>query len=277
MTGPDSASAWLRHAPLIALAMALGAGLSAPARADQVFTVGSTLDQIDDDVSDGLCRTAAGTCTLRAALMQANRTSGVGATIIVPAGVYTLTRPRTPSGGELDGDLDLTTPTSGNPSIRIVGAGKSTTIIDANQIDRVLSIAANRSATISALTIRNGFSTGDGGGLDAALDSTVTLQDVAISGNTSLGYGGGIRSAGTLTMRDCVISGNASSTSGGGIHGNGVLSVDQTVFSDNTAGSAMGGAISQLHGTLVVRKSRLLSNHAVHGAGISQNNGYCHD
>ena len=104
------------------------------------FTVDSVLDQIDDDTSDGICHSAANHCTLRAAIMQANRTSGLGATIIVPAGIYTLTLPAAGLDGEDNGDLNLTTPGSGNPKITITGAGAGSTIIDANQIDRVFHV-----------------------------------------------------------------------------------------------------------------------------------------
>lgn len=42
------------------------------------FTVDSTLDQPDTLTIPGTCHTAANTCTLRAAIMQANRSSGIG-------------------------------------------------------------------------------------------------------------------------------------------------------------------------------------------------------
>ena len=35
------------------------------------YTVNSEADEIDDDVTDGICHTASGVCTLRAAVMQA--------------------------------------------------------------------------------------------------------------------------------------------------------------------------------------------------------------
>ena len=51
------------------------------------FTVNSTLDQVDNNVGDGICATLSGTCTLRAAIMEADKASGPGATIIVPPGI----------------------------------------------------------------------------------------------------------------------------------------------------------------------------------------------
>ena len=68
------------------------------------FTVNSTDDQPDDLTIPGTCHTAANTCTLRAAVMQANRTSEAVATIIVPAGVYTMI-PWAGADGEGNGDL----------------------------------------------------------------------------------------------------------------------------------------------------------------------------
>lgn len=111
-----------------------------PARAQPVFLVDSVLDQIDDDINDGVCHTGANTCTLRAAIMQANRATGVGATIVLPAGSYVLTRPQTASDDDTSGDLNLATPISGAPLITIAGAGASMTIIDANQIDGVFRV-----------------------------------------------------------------------------------------------------------------------------------------
>ena len=58
--------------------LAVGLLFSAPSYAIPTFTVNSTLDQPDDLAQPGTCHTAAGTCTLRAAIMQANRSSGGG-------------------------------------------------------------------------------------------------------------------------------------------------------------------------------------------------------
>lgn len=53
------------------------APVTSPMSAGVTFIVNSTLDQPDDLTMPGTCHTAANTCTLRAAIMQANRTSGV--------------------------------------------------------------------------------------------------------------------------------------------------------------------------------------------------------
>ena len=51
------------------------------------FVVNDSNDSIDKDSLDGKCETIAGTCTLRAAVMQAND-SGGDVTINLPAGNY---------------------------------------------------------------------------------------------------------------------------------------------------------------------------------------------
>lgn len=235
MTNSSAAVATVRTA-LIVLALVF----SAPLLAEQIFTVDSTLDQIDDDVSDGICHTAAGTCTLRAAIMQANRTTGAGATIILPAGVYTLTRPRTPTGGELDGDLERTTPASGSPVIRIVGAGRSTTIIDAAQIDRVFHVGSLRTAIISRATIRNGYTIENGGGL--LVYGALTLDDVIVSGNRAMQGGGVCNSGGgRVLIKRSIVSSNIASEGGGVLSDGFGLDIEDSTIAGNGASRAAGG------------------------------------
>jgi CSLREA domain-containing protein len=54
------------------------------------FIVNSTNDAVDNNTGDGICAAASGSCTLRAAIMQANALAGAD-TISVPAGTYQLT------------------------------------------------------------------------------------------------------------------------------------------------------------------------------------------
>jgi len=84
---------------LLMFAMPITTGAQA-APAAVTFTVNSTLDQPDDLTVPGTCHTAENTCTLRAAIMQANRTSGAGATILLPSGTYALTIPAAGADGE---------------------------------------------------------------------------------------------------------------------------------------------------------------------------------
>ncbi len=100
---------------------------------------------------DGVCETGSGNqeCTLRAAIQEANALDGMD-TIVIPAGTITLTRAGAGENMAATGDLDVTDTT------RIVGAGISQTIIDANTLDRVFHLSTTGRIEMQGLTIRNG-------------------------------------------------------------------------------------------------------------------------
>lgn len=234
----------LAAAPLFSLIL-LSASL---AHADVIFNVNTVADQIDLDVSDGICQTSTGACSLRAAIMQANHLTGPIATRIkLPVGNYVLTRPVAGADGEDSGDLNLTSPLSAGQSIEIEGATASTSIIDANQIDRVLSIDLNRVVTLSKITLRGGYSL------------------------SALTRGGGIYSLGALTVLDSIIEANAANNgNGGGVHSLGTLHVERSIIRSNSG--FLGGAV-YLRGTGIIRESSIFSNAASFGGAIEVNGG----
>lgn len=200
-----------------------------------VITVNTTADEIAADPQSGLCRTASGACTLRAAVQTAN--ARPGSTIVVPAGRYVLTIPPDPrkvQGRNPDattGDLNLTAPTV------LRGAGRDRTVLDANGIDRVLSVAAP--VTVAGLTVTGGvaaqheipfYDTGGGG---IANSSNLALDDVIVRGN-SAGYGGGIFNVpgSDLQTNNTTITGNTSGEAGGVRCDNTCTFTDSTI-SDN--------------------------------------------
>ena len=240
--------------------------LAPQAFAIQTFTVNSTLDQVDDNISDGVCHTAANTCTLRAAVMQANRTPTGGATIILPAGVYTLTRPPVNDDGDDSGDLNMTTPVNGSGVISLVGAGASTTIIDANRIDRILHVGVSRTASVSGVTLRNGQVGGlPGGGIRNK--GALTIDHVIVTGNHG-GDGGGIYSSGTLTVQDSSLIFNVSTIYGGGLYnddtGVGIVNMTGSTVAFNTARS--GGGLTSF-GDITVVNSTIAGNEAIENGG----------
>ncbi|MEV0297512.1 hypothetical protein [Nocardia sp. NPDC050710] len=175
-------------------------------------------DEIAADPKGGQCRTASNTCTLRAAVQTAN--ARPGSTIVVPAGRYILAIPPDPKkvqGRNPDpttGDLNLTAPTV------LRGAGRDQTVLDANGIDRVFSIAAP--VTLAGLTVSGGvtaqheipfYDTGGGG---ISNSSNLVLDDVVVRGN-SAGYGGGIFNVpgSDLQTKNTTITGNTSGEAGG--------------------------------------------------------------
>ena len=206
---------------LLACALLLGAAGAGAA----TFTVNTTNDTSDADVGDGICSDINGNCSLRAAIMQANFTtvSGPSNTIIIPAGVYKLTRPGN-EDGDILGDLDITA------TMSIQGAGSASTIIDGNGAvtgDRVIQILSSANETsLSGMTIRNGKRTStfdEGGGLYWAGSGSghLNLSDVIIESNAAP-YGGGLflnySSSGDIVEMDHVIvRANTATAAGGGM------------------------------------------------------------
>src|SRR5215831_14382012 len=151
------------------------------------FTVNDTADLPDDSLQDGICHTAANTCTLRAAVMQANVTGGSSVTITLPAGTFTLLRPVLGADGDYEGDLNLQSPAT---TMIIAGAGAAQTIIDGNGLFRVFNIAAGHDVSIAGMTIRNGYTTGYGGGITSG-DGNVSISDCDFDHNTAW-FGGAV-------------------------------------------------------------------------------------
>src|SRR5918992_2268269 len=87
------------------------------------FTVDSTADRVDTNIGNGECRTSVGTCTLRAAIQEANALSGHD-TIEVAAGVYELGIPTVNDDLPSTGDFDIT------DTVTITGESAAATIVD---------------------------------------------------------------------------------------------------------------------------------------------------
>ena len=257
----------------IAAALLLSSMLAASHAAAVTFTVNSTDDLPDTNPGSGTCHTSANTCTLRAAVMQANRSSGAGATIVLPAGIYNLTIPASVPDGDFNGDLNLTPPPSGSPNavIAITGAGAATTIIHGNKLDRVFHVYSGRTATISGVTIRNGYRSGvglDGVGGGILNQGSLTLENAIVTLHASSNGGGGIYSSGTLTLRSTTLSHNGTSTGGGGVYNRGgPLNIINSTIDHNAADS--GGGIFNFDSDLVVINSTISLNSVTgDGGGI---------
>lgn len=230
----------LLRLPALGIAIAMQLLLATGARGSPppvTFTVNSNADIGDANPGNGICDDGVGVCTLRAAVMEANRYAG-DVTIELPSDVYTLSAPV--SGlGEYTGALKLTTPASGSPAITISGAGGAITIIDGNATDRALTVAAGRTAVISGVTVRNG-------------------------------YGNGILNYGVLTLSAAVVRDNSGAVAGGGIGNVNQLGVYNSTITMNSAN--YGGGISNYIGAgLTVVNSTIDRNHAYNAGGIENN------
>jgi CSLREA domain-containing protein len=217
---------------LVAVCATHAAGIS--------FTVDSTEDTADAAAGNGTCADALGRCTLRAAVQEANASAGPDV-IMLPAGVFRLTLVNPAFGDDqaATGDLDV------NDSVTIAGAGAPVTIVDGNGSDRVFDVFAP--TVLVGLTVRNGHSGADGGGIETF--DVLTLTDVAVSGNTADGNGGGIENVNAAILTRVTVDGNVAAGAGGGVdNGDGatITAVNATV-SGNTA--SRGGGIENSDST----------------------------
>ncbi len=203
--------------------------------------------------------------------MEANRSSGAGATISLPAGTYTLTIPASGSDDETNGDLNFTAPTSGSPVIKLVGAGAANSIIDGNQIDDVIKIAAGRTVEISGVTIRNGYAVANSGG-GIANAGTLTITDCVLYGNHSDQVGGGIDSTGSLTMTACTVTQNNATRGGGVSVQGGSATVAYSTVSVNSAPKAAGVYVLGPY-TITIYDSTIAGNAATQEGGGIGNDG----
>ncbi len=158
-------------------------------------------------------------------------------------------------------------------SLTITGTGAGNTIIQANANPntatyRVFNISSG-TVTISDMTIRNGNTTNNGGGIyhDSA---TLTLNNCTVSGNTASNYGGGIyKYVGTLTMTNCTVSGNTADDSGGIHNYVGNLTMTNCTVSGNTAndGSWSGGGLTNESDVSTITNCTFANNTSTYNDG----------
>jgi hypothetical protein len=230
--------------------------------------------------------------SLRAAITTAN-TNGEDDTILLPAGIYVLDG--APEDDEnISGDLDINTINS----ITIIGKGAEFTIIDGNQVDRVIHINSGI-VSISGVTIQNGkapngkqgeggekgeYNGKDGGGIynNGILHITECTIKNNRSGNGGSYYktiggknlgkcnggrGGGVYNIATLTLKNCIVSNNIT-----GIGGYYVDEIDYPYYIPNPFPGGKGGGIYN-SGTLLLEESAINKNATSCGGGSGGDGG----
>ena len=114
-------------------------------------------------------------------------------------------------------------------NVTISGPGANELSIDGNQAPFVFAVDAGKAATISGLTIRNGF--------DGIVNAgTLAVSNCVLSGNSR----DGIFNSGILTVSNCVLSGNSSD----GIGNDGLFSgqtASLTVVKSNVSDNGLSG------------------------------------
>jgi VCBS repeat-containing protein len=176
---------------------------------------------------------------------------------LINPGTYTLSLAGANEDAGATGDLDIT------GDLEVIGAGRDTTTINANRLDRIFDLDGTPSAgalrvALSGLTLTGGltptrvanYATGNDGGAIDVYRGNLSVADCIIRDNktgtgTYGGNGGGIGLTwlGTLTVTNSIITANITGDaqrssglagSGGGIYGNAAnITITDSLISDN--------------------------------------------
>jgi hypothetical protein len=213
---------------------------------------------------------SSGNISIRSALEFLNTNPGTNDMIIVPAGHYLLTA----AGGAGQGTAGSLLVTDAN-GVAIQGAGAASTLIDAQQLDRVMDFSTGfgTSNLLQGLTIENG------------------LAPIGFFLGSDAAAGGGILDdSGALTIMNCVVTNNEAkgltTTSGGGGtgYGGGIfdnaesdpLTIINSTISNNKAvggtgpgfpGTGEGGGVYVYFSQLAIQNSTFSGNQALGGNG----------
>lgn len=237
-----------------------------------VFTVDTLVDAIDASPGDGVCATAAGNCSLRAAFQEANALPGAD-TVMLGSGTYALSIAGTDEDESASGDLDV------RGELTLIGVDALSTRIDAGTLDRVLDILPGNppaSLLLEHVTLRNGmlsaFSAANiGAGMRVGNGAQVQMHDVVIRDNR-LGGSGGV----AIDSRGCVqgehvrildngiaAPGSTTALSGGvALRGDGsCLHLTDSEISGNR-GDASGALYTFGRSVVTIRRSLIANNSA---------------
>lgn len=212
-----------RHRSLLTFLAVLAATLLLASTAQAQYVVNTFADGADLVPGDGLCLTAAGTCSLRAAIQDGNAAPGPNGAILGP-GTYVLSIGGTGEDASATGDLDIT------DNFLIEGDRAVTTVIDGGGVDRVLDHRSG-GLTLKRVTIRNGNGA-DGGGVRAA--NLLILEDVVIRNNTAAGNGGGLWVSSPAQILRSTFAHNRAFGQGGGLYLTGTAAAGSHAISDTT-------------------------------------------
>jgi hypothetical protein len=133
-------------------------------------------------------------------------------------------------------------------------------------------IAVKGTVAISRVTIAGGVnSNGSGGGINVARNSSLTLVDSTVTGNTARD-GGGIYNAGSLTIQRSTVDNNTAGRKGGGLRDDGTTTIVNSTFVGNVA--SQGGAISTA-GSTTITHATIARNQSTSSssAGVDRNGG----
>lgn len=268
--------------------LAVLAGSGAPAEAAFFFADGKK--DLPDAQLDGTCATVAGTCTIRAAIQEANFVPGEDV-VSIPAGKYTLSLKGAGEDAAATGDLDVT------ENLTVNGVFNGTVI--KGKKDRVLDVAPGVTLTIRNLTIAGGSVGGKGVTGDDASGGcvrnrgTVLASSITITGCKATNDGGavanlggsfgmsgaitkskagrdggaGVTTGGTFGLGSVNVTKNKAGNAGGGVAAHADVEIFQSTLDGNVAGAGGGGALAATGGTATVTNVTISGNKSKEAGG----------
>ncbi len=221
-----------------------------------VFTVTKTAD-----TNDGVCNSD---CSLREAIVAAEIATG-NDDLIRFSSLFDTPQTITLGGNELIIAESMT----------IQGPGADLLTISGNGLSQVFYVNAPGSVTLSGLTVRDGYSTGDGGGIGSSA-AQLNLRNVTVAGNRAAFFGGGVTvSGGRNQFTGCTFSDNETDYYGSGIVVGGAptaaLKLINTTVSGNRSkfgSSVMAFSSGVAQTDLEIVNSTIANNTASEGGGI---------
>jgi len=244
---------------LLAAAIAL-ALTSASAMAATPIAVTETTDApLEGGASTCESTDVAKGCTLRAAVELADDHSEK-ITIDVPEGTYKETA------------AEPALVVKDDAEVTISGAGAEKTIIEGDATASVLEVQEDSSLTIDGVTVTYGRGK-DGGGIDAAALSELTVENSTITESLADSEGGAIYAGedAHVTVTGSTITEDVSEEFGGGIFAEegSYVSVHGSKLTDDRAGFNGGGISAEVGSTVLVEQSTIAENSAEdEGGGI---------
>lgn len=206
-----------------------------PVTSELAFTVDDLGDEGDATTGDAMCATAAGTCTLRAALDEAN-----ALTLAAPFAAPVTTVDFSVSGTvAVSSSLEISSQTT------IDGAGQKILLSGGDVVGVLRASPSNHAYALANLTVANGRTDAVDGGAGLASWAPGTVTNVTFTKNRTKNVDPAAAGGGGLA----VLSSNVELTN--------------ATFSDNEAGDAsIGGADIYTRGQVVVQSSTFFGGNA---------------
>jgi hypothetical protein len=200
---------------------------------------------------------------LNSAINSAENTVGIGDTINMAAGVYSITS-----------TIYLSDPSEA--SLALIGEGPGQTILDGNGTTQILRInttggpGATSRILLRNMTLRNGFSSAQGGAAWVMTNAAeLVVDNVWFEENISVNHGGGLyfnSTSGNLEVMNSYFFSNRNTggtmADGGGLYGNsggaGDIWIHESSFEKNHANYSVGGGASVVTSDGIITAERNL-------------------